>query len=89
MVCIPLIGLENLSCQERLRLLGLFRMEKRRLQGDLIVAIQCLKTAYKKDREGLFTRACHDSTRRNGFQQTESRFRLDIREKFFIVRVGR
>lgn len=39
------------------------------------------KVAYKKDREKLFTKACSDRTRRNGFKWKEGRFRLDIKKK--------
>jgi len=79
--------MEYLCYEERLRELGLFSLEKRRLQGDLIAAFQCLKGAYKKDEGRLFSRACCDRTSGNGFKLKDSRFRLDIKKKFFTLSV--
>ncbi|PKU44192.1 hypothetical protein llap_5505 [Limosa lapponica baueri] len=80
-------GLEHLCYEDRLRELGLFSLEKRRLQGDIIVAFQYLRGAYRNSGEILFTMACSDRMRENGFKLEKSRFRLDIRKKFFTMSV--
>ncbi|PKU44394.1 hypothetical protein llap_5337 [Limosa lapponica baueri] len=82
-------GLEHLSYEDRLREMGLFSLENRRVQGDLLAAFQYLKGAYRRDGEGLFIRGCSDRMRGNGFKLKEGRFRLDIRKKFFTVRMVR
>jgi len=80
---------EHLYCKERLRELGMLSPEKRRLQEELVAAFQYLKGAYEKVGEGLFTSACTDRTRGNGFKLKEGRLRLDIRKKLFTMRVER
>jgi len=82
-------GLEHLSCEERLRELALFSLEKRRLRGHLIAAFQYLKGTYKKAGEAVFTRAYSDRTRGNGFKLKEDRFTLHKRKKSFTVRILR
>jgi len=77
------------SSEDRLSELGLFSLEKRRFQGDLVAAIQSLKGAYRKAGDVLFRRTCNDQKRGNSFKLEEGRFRLDIRKKFFTVRVVR
>ncbi|KAK4823662.1 hypothetical protein QYF61_005014 [Mycteria americana] len=76
--------MEHLSYKDKLRELGLFSLEK------ALGRPYCsLSGAYKKDGDRLFSRACCDRTRHNGFKLKEGRFRLDIRKKFFTVRVVR
>ncbi|PKU45197.1 hypothetical protein llap_4498 [Limosa lapponica baueri] len=74
-------GVEHLFYEDRLRDLGMFSLEKRGIQEDLIVAFQYLKGAYKKAGEGLFTRACSDRVKSNAFKLKEGRFTLDMRKK--------
>jgi len=50
-------------------------------------SLSVLKGAYRKDGENIFSRACCNRTRRNGFKVREGRFRLDIRKKYFTMRV--
>jgi len=52
----------HLSYKDRLRELGLFSLEQKRLRGDFIAAFQYLRGAYRKDGVGLFTRVCSDRT---------------------------
>ena len=82
-------GLEHLPYKDRLRELGIFGLENRSFQRDHMAAFQYLKGAYRKAGDGLSIRASSDRTRGNGFKREEGRFRLDIRKKFFFVRVMR
>jgi len=81
-------GMEHLSYEERLgELRRLFSLEKRRLWEDLIAAFQYLKGAYKTDGDRLFSRICCDRARGNDFKLKEGRFKLEVRKKFFTMRV--
>jgi len=67
----------------------LFSQEKRRFHGDLIAAFQYFNGAYRKEEDRLFSRACCDRTRGNGFTLKEREFRLGEGRHIFMLRVAR
>ncbi|NWR76319.1 CP250 protein, partial [Centropus unirufus] len=79
-------GLESKGCEEQLRELGLLRLEKRRLRGDLNPASKCLKGGCGEVGAGLFFPVPGDGTWESGLKLCQGRVRLDIRKEFFTAR---
>lgn len=79
-------GVEHLSGDERLRQLGLFGLEKKRLRGDLINVQKCLKGGCPEDGTGLFLVVLSNGMRGNGQKQKQRNFHLNTSKAFITVR---
>ena len=80
-------GLEGRSYEERLRELGLFSLERRRLRGDLIEVYKMMKGIDRVNVQRLFPRVDGAVTRGHNYRIHGGRYRRDVRGRFFTQRV--
>jgi len=76
-------GLQHLSCEKRLRELGLLSLKKKRLRGDLINASKYLKGGYQEDGARLFSVVPSDRTRGNRHKLKHRKVHLNTKKNFF------
>lgn len=78
-------GQEHLSCEERLRDLGLFSLDKRQLREDFINVCKYVKEACQEDGPRLCPVVLSNRTRGSEQELMHRKFHLNLRENFFNV----
>uniref|UniRef100_K7EYK2 Reverse transcriptase domain-containing protein n=2 Tax=Pelodiscus sinensis TaxID=13735 RepID=K7EYK2_PELSI len=79
--------LERVPYEERLKRLGLFSLEKRRLRGDMIEVYKIMSGVERADKEKLFISSHNRRTRGHQMKLMGSRFKTNKRKFFFTQRV--
>jgi len=70
--------------QRKSERVGVVQPGEENAPGRAYCGLGVLKGACKKDGNKLFSRACCDRTKGNGFKLKEAGFRLDISKTFFF-----
>ena len=81
--------LKNLEYEERLKAMNLPSLVYRRRRGDLIEAYKYKHQICNVNSEGLLPKKNYDKTRGHAHMLKKMSHRLDLRKKFFSLRVNR
>ena len=73
-------GLETKPYEERLKELGMFSLEHRRVRGDGIALFKYLKDRPTEEGRGLFSIIPECRTHNNGLRLQKARFQMNIRK---------
>jgi len=73
-------GLEDMTYEKWLRIIGLFSSEERRLRGSLIAVYNFFMKGSRKEGADLFSLVSGDRTQGNGLKLHQGKFRWETRK---------